>query len=302
MPLAAMRVLSAVVLLLPCASAWKCPVCGLSYNASTFAEKPQVKFHGDQAIAIGGDGPLHIGGGCVKKFNENPAAYLSTGGMLPFGDSSRAGQNVTCPVSGESFIAPADEDAHVVQFNHGQVVYVCCPGCIEKLKANLTHYIDSLPKVSAPVNSTFCDGVAANGGCCTACGYTPANGGRCVSHMTKATTPYCKLLTEPKHSGCCVACGHTWSAAKGKCLGTVTVESGHAQARVAAGEDFCQRVEDNEGCCPACGYKWTKGKCVTHEAANITPYCETLKEPKHSGCCVICGHVWSADEGKCVKA
>ena len=72
--------------------------------------------------------------------------------FTPRGNNCAAGQNVTCPVSGESFIAPADEDAHVVQFNHGQVVYVCCPGCIEKLKANLTHYIDSLPKVSAPVN------------------------------------------------------------------------------------------------------------------------------------------------------
>ena len=58
-----------------------------------------------------------------------------------------AAENLTCPVSGEVFTAPADEDAHYIQFNNGQAIYACCPGCVEHLKANLTQYIASLPSV-----------------------------------------------------------------------------------------------------------------------------------------------------------
>ena len=64
--------------------------------------------------------------------------------------------------------------------------------------------------------SAFCDEVAANSGCCPACGYK-WSGDKCVTTQ-RADTPYCKLLTEPKHGGCCVYCGHVWSAAEGKCV------------------------------------------------------------------------------------
>ena len=94
-----------------------------------------------QYIAIGGED-------CVKKFNPDPAAYLNESLRLdPTAppNPSRAGQNLTCPVSGEVFTAPADEDAHYIQFNNGQAIYACCPGCVEHLKANLTKYIAALP-------------------------------------------------------------------------------------------------------------------------------------------------------------
>ena len=74
------------------------------------------------------------------------------------------------------------------------------------------------PATTSPTRDAraFCDEVAANSGCCPACGYTRA-GGKCVTRAP-ATTPYCQLLAEPKHGGCCVYCGHVWSAAAGKCV------------------------------------------------------------------------------------
>ena len=70
------------------------------------------------------------------------------------------------------------------------------------------------PAVRDP--SSFCDEVAANSGCCPACGYKWV-GGHCVTEAP-ATTTYCKLLKEPRHSGCCVYCGHIWSASEGRCV------------------------------------------------------------------------------------
>ena len=122
---------------------WHCPVCGMTFPASTYDTKPHVVFNNGQYIAIGGED-------CVKKFNPDPAAYLNESLRLdPTAppNPSRAGQNLTCPVSGEVFTAPADEDAHYIQFNNGQAIYACCPGCVEHLKANLTKYIASLPSV-----------------------------------------------------------------------------------------------------------------------------------------------------------
>ena len=122
---------------------WHCPVCGMTFPASTYDTKPHVVFENGQYIAIGGDD-------CVKKFNPDPAAYLNETLRLDSSappNPSRAGQNLTCPVSGEVFTAPADEDAHYIQFNNGQAIYACCPGCVEHLKANLTKYIASLPSV-----------------------------------------------------------------------------------------------------------------------------------------------------------
>ena len=123
---------------------WHCPVCGMTFPASTYDTKPHVVFNNGQYIAIGGED-------CVKKFNPDPAAYLNeTLRLDPSSppNPSRAGQNLTCPVSGEVFTAPADEDAHYIQFNNGQAIYACCPGCVEHLKANLTKYIASLPSVA----------------------------------------------------------------------------------------------------------------------------------------------------------
>ena len=132
-------------------NAWACPVCGIPYSGASYASKPKVTFTGGQTLAIGGDGPLHIGGGCVKLFNEDPAKYLASD-PLPI-TPSRAGQNATCPVSGETFVVPADADASYIQFNHGQVIYTCCPHCVDKLKANLTNFIASFPKEVASVEA-----------------------------------------------------------------------------------------------------------------------------------------------------
>ena len=111
-------------------------------SASTYDTKPHVVFENGQYIAIGGED-------CVKKFNPDPSAYRTRRPPRPFisAESLRAGQNPTCLVSGEVFTAPADEDAHYIQFNNGQAIYACCPGCVEHLKANLTKHIASLPSV-----------------------------------------------------------------------------------------------------------------------------------------------------------
>ena len=76
--------------------------------------------------------------------------------------------------------------------------------------------MDSRRRIAAATARTFCDEVAANAGCCPACGYKWA-GGVCTSRSPPAT-PYCELLAEPRHAGCCVFCGHVWSVAEGKCV------------------------------------------------------------------------------------
>ena len=128
---------------------WSCPVCGISSKESSRWKK-MVEFSGGQTVAIGGDGLFHQGG-CVALFNKDPPAYLNAtsedAGTLP-PRPSHAGETMVCPVSGETFQVPADEDAHFVRFNHGQVVYVCCAGCVKELKANLTKYITALPNES----------------------------------------------------------------------------------------------------------------------------------------------------------
>ena len=73
-----------------------------------------------------------------------------------------------CPVSGESFVAK-DEPGHYVQFQNGQVVYVCCDGCVEKMTANLTTYIAQLPEATdcetAYADQSSCDGDATCSWC-----------------------------------------------------------------------------------------------------------------------------------------
>jgi hypothetical protein len=66
---------------------------------------------------------------------------------------------------------------------------------------------------------SFCQKVAANGGCCPACGYSwDFTQAKCVTAQP-ASTAYCKLLTKPEHGGCCVFCGHVWSSSEGRCVG-----------------------------------------------------------------------------------
>ena len=128
----------------PATGDWHCPVCGMSFPASVYDTKPHVVFNNGQVLAIGGED-------CVKKFNPEPASFLNeTLRLDPSAppNPSRAGQNLTCPVSGETFTAPADEDAHYIQFNNGQAIYACCPGCVEQMKANLTKFIKSLPTIA----------------------------------------------------------------------------------------------------------------------------------------------------------
>uniref|UniRef100_A0A7S2CY25 Uncharacterized protein n=1 Tax=Alexandrium andersonii TaxID=327968 RepID=A0A7S2CY25_9DINO len=117
-------------------SDWQCPVCGMTFNASSYDSHPHVVFVGRQTIAIGGEG-------CAAKFNKDPSKYLSDTAVAP--RPSRAGQKLTCPVSGEHFVAPADEKAFFIQFNHGQAIYTCCKMCVGQMKANLTKFIKALP-------------------------------------------------------------------------------------------------------------------------------------------------------------
>lgn len=128
---------------------WQCPVCGLTYGAAKYENAPKAIFLGGQEIALGGDGLIHLGG-CAALFNKDPAKYLADD-PVPL-KPSRAGESLVCPVSGETFVAPSDEEAHVVQFKNGQSIYLCCPGCVGKLKANITNYITSYPKANANAN------------------------------------------------------------------------------------------------------------------------------------------------------
>ena len=81
-----------------------------------------------------------------------------------------------------------------------------------------------LPLASA-ADSAFCDRVAANHGCCPACGYTwDEDKGSCVTSQP-ARSAYCKELLEPKHSGCCEYCHNKWSASEGKCVKADDVRS-----------------------------------------------------------------------------
>ena len=123
-------------------SDWNCPVCGMTFNASVYPLKSHVLFNGGQTLAIGGEG-------CVKKIiKDGPSAFLNDTVVAPY--PSRAGETLTCPVSGETFVAPADDDAHYVQFHHGQAIYTCCPMCVMKMKANLTKFIKAMPKLPVP--------------------------------------------------------------------------------------------------------------------------------------------------------
>ena len=77
-------------------------------------------------------------------------------------------------------------------------------------------YAAAQRRPSMAAKETFCETVAQNEGCCPACGYE-WDGAKCVTKEAPST-PYCKELTEPKHSGCCVFCGHVWSATQGRCV------------------------------------------------------------------------------------
>ena len=107
----------------------------MTFNASLYPTKEHVVFHGGQTIAIGRDD-------CIAKFDKQPSIYLND--TATSSHPSR-GELLTCPVSGETFIAPADDLAHFVQFHHGQSVYTCCPHCARKMLANLTQFILKLP-------------------------------------------------------------------------------------------------------------------------------------------------------------
>ena len=81
-----------------------------------------------------------------------------------------------------------------------------------------------LPLASAG-DSAFCDRVAANHGCCPACGYTwDADKGSCITTQP-ARSAYCKELLQPEHSGCCMYCHNKWSRSEGKCVKADDVHS-----------------------------------------------------------------------------
>jgi YHS domain-containing protein len=122
---------------------------------------------GEKLGAHGSPIPVSVSGqtiyvccrGCVNKVKANPTPYLSkvaaerrqTSGTAPVkgnqGQAAFGGQK-TCPVLDEKLGAHGNPVPVSVS---GQTIYVCCRGCVNKLKANPTPY---LAKVAAERRQT----------------------------------------------------------------------------------------------------------------------------------------------------
>lgn len=114
----------------------------------------------DEPIAAGGGKKVvHKGyeinlccGGCVKKFNKNPDAYLDA--MLK-AEQAKAAQgqvaaanvkpinNPNCPVSGHP-VGSMQKGSNVVY--KGYQVGLCCDGCIGRFNQNADAYLQALLK------------------------------------------------------------------------------------------------------------------------------------------------------------
>lgn len=109
---------------------WHCPVCDMTFPMADYnnaSKHPLLRFEGGQTLAIGGQG-------CLDKFFPAPEKYLLPADAQPLVVMpSRAGETLTCPVSGTTFVAK-DDPEYFVQFNGGQVLYVSCKDCAAALR------------------------------------------------------------------------------------------------------------------------------------------------------------------------
>ncbi|MFQ5492378.1 MAG: hypothetical protein ACE5GE_16835 [Phycisphaerae bacterium] len=68
--------------------------------------------------------------GCIKKMKKNPDKYADAIAAQRKALAGRDKVQVTCPISGK----PIDKDAFAEV--NGKKIYMCCPKCVDKYKAN----------------------------------------------------------------------------------------------------------------------------------------------------------------------
>jgi YHS domain-containing protein len=104
-----------------------CPVSGNPIDGKTFA-------------MVNGQGVQFCCGGCVPKYEKDPAKYKA---RL---EASYTYQT-KCPVSGEKIDATAFTDLPT-----GQRVYLCCKGCADKVLKNPEKYAENLDEQGVRIN------------------------------------------------------------------------------------------------------------------------------------------------------
>lgn len=101
-----------------------CPVMGGKINKSLFVD------HDGQRIYV-------CCAGCIAPIKKEPAKYIKK--LMEKGEAPAKLQTI-CPVMGGKI----DKQQYV---DHaGKRIYVCCPGCIGKIKANPAKYVGKLEK------------------------------------------------------------------------------------------------------------------------------------------------------------
>jgi len=116
-----------------------CPVSGEVFTVA--ADSPKAEFEGKTYYMCCG--------GCVGKFNADPARYLGKAAAepkespdaslaLPNDGTRVAGDVTTCLVTGNVFTVAADSP----KVEHeGKTYYMCCNPCVEKFKADPAKYL-----------------------------------------------------------------------------------------------------------------------------------------------------------------
>ena len=86
-------------------------------------------------------------GGCTKKIEDDPQKYLE----------AKAGDEVCCPVLGKKFTVKKNSKYAKID---GKKYYVCCNGCVGKLKKDPEKYLkgDSCKKESKQMDHDMHDG------------------------------------------------------------------------------------------------------------------------------------------------
>ena len=109
-----------------------CPVMGGKINKSLFVD------HEGQRIYV-------CCAGCLAPIKKDPAKYIKK--MAEKGEAP-AKLQTTCPVMGGKI-----NKAQFVD-HEGKRIYVCCPGCIGKIKADPAKYVEKLKKAGVTIDST----------------------------------------------------------------------------------------------------------------------------------------------------
>lgn len=104
-----------------------CPVTGEELDASKTIE------HEGEKVAF-------CCGGCVRKFQKDPAKYKAS-------LAASYTYQTKCPVSGERI-----DTGSATTLPTGETIYFCCDGCIKKLLAEPEKYAENLAKQGMPIN------------------------------------------------------------------------------------------------------------------------------------------------------